>query len=128
MQKKVLVPDSIRAPFGNYSHGVLVSQYQEMLLVSGQLGVSKDDATPDDAYGQAIVCFENIQSVLLEGGMDFSNVVKVSAFVTSHDAFMDYMRARDRFITNPPPASTLLIVSGFTRPEFQVEVEVVACR
>jgi enamine deaminase RidA (YjgF/YER057c/UK114 family) len=27
---------------------------------------------------------------------------------------------------DPPPASTLMIVSGFTRPEFLVEIEVVA--
>ena len=27
---------------------------------------------------------------------------------------------------DPPPASTLMIVSGFARPEFKVEVEVIA--
>jgi enamine deaminase RidA (YjgF/YER057c/UK114 family) len=26
----------------------------------------------------------------------------------------------------PPPASTLMIVSGFTQPEFKVEVEAIA--
>ena len=36
------------------------------------------------------------------------------------------MAVRDRYVANPPPASTLVIVSGFTRPEFLVEVEVVA--
>ena len=34
-----------------------------------------------------------------------------------------YMEVRDRFVADPPPASTLMIVSGFTRPEFLVEVE-----
>jgi enamine deaminase RidA (YjgF/YER057c/UK114 family) len=33
---------------------------------------------------------------------------------------------RDRYVGDPPPASTLLVVSGFTRPEFLVEVEVIA--
>jgi enamine deaminase RidA (YjgF/YER057c/UK114 family) len=37
-----------------------------------------------------------------------------------------YMAVRDRMAGTPPPASTLMIVSGFTRPEFLVEVEVVA--
>ena len=32
----------------------------------------------------------------------------------------------DRLVADPPPASTLMIVSGFARPEFKVEVEVVA--
>jgi len=33
---------------------------------------------------------------------------------------------RDRLVADPPPASTLMIVSGFTRPEFKVEIEVIA--
>jgi enamine deaminase RidA (YjgF/YER057c/UK114 family) len=36
------------------------------------------------------------------------------------------MAVRDRHVGDPPPASTLLIVSGFTRPEFVVEVEAIA--
>jgi hypothetical protein len=36
------------------------------------------------------------------------------------------MAARDEFTADPPPASTLMIVTGFTRPEFLVEVEVMA--
>jgi len=39
-----------------------------------------------------------------------------------------YMRVRDRFVGDPPPASTLMIVSGFSRPEFVVEVETIAAR
>jgi enamine deaminase RidA (YjgF/YER057c/UK114 family) len=37
-----------------------------------------------------------------------------------------YMAVRDRYVMQPPPASTLVIVSGFTRPEFKVEVEAIA--
>ena len=36
------------------------------------------------------------------------------------------MDVRDRLFADPAPASTLMIVSGFARPEFKVEVEVVA--
>ncbi len=36
------------------------------------------------------------------------------------------MAVRDRYVGDPPPASTLMIVAGFTRPEFLVEVEAVA--
>jgi enamine deaminase RidA (YjgF/YER057c/UK114 family) len=39
-----------------------------------------------------------------------------------------YMAVRDRYVTLPPPASTLMIVSGFTRPEFKVEVEAIAAK
>ena len=35
------------------------------------------------------------------------------------------MDVRDRLFADPAPASTLMIVSGFARPEFKVEVEVI---
>jgi len=38
------------------------------------------------------------------------------------------MNVRDRLFPQPSPASTLMIVSGFTREEFKVEVEVLAAR
>ncbi|RVA50996.1 RidA family protein, partial [Mesorhizobium sp. M7A.F.Ca.CA.004.09.1.2] len=37
-----------------------------------------------------------------------------------------YMDVRDRLFSSPAPASTLMIVSGFARPEFKVEVEAIA--
>jgi len=37
-----------------------------------------------------------------------------------------YMTVRDLNVRDPPPASTLMIVSGFSRPEFLVEVEIIA--
>jgi 2-iminobutanoate/2-iminopropanoate deaminase len=40
----------------------------------------------------------------------------------------EYMEVRDRFVADSPPASTLMIVSGFTRPEFLVEIEAVAAK
>jgi enamine deaminase RidA (YjgF/YER057c/UK114 family) len=36
------------------------------------------------------------------------------------------MRVRDRHVGDPPPASTLMIVQGFSQPHFKVEVECVA--
>jgi len=38
------------------------------------------------------------------------------------------MAMRDRYTLDPKPASTLIIVSGFTRLEFLVEVEVTAAK
>jgi enamine deaminase RidA (YjgF/YER057c/UK114 family) len=38
------------------------------------------------------------------------------------------MKVRDEFVSNPPPGSTLMIVQGFARPEFKIEIEAVAAR
>ncbi len=52
--------------------------------------------------------------------------MRINAFVTEREALKAYMEVRDRYVASPPPASTLMIVSGFARPEFKVEVEVIA--
>ncbi|MGL4241030.1 MAG: RidA family protein, partial [Beijerinckiaceae bacterium] len=33
---------------------------------------------------------------------------------------------RDRYVSDPPPASTLMIVSGFAAEIYKVEIEVIA--
>ena len=56
--------------------------------------------------------------------VDF-HVFQVST-VTDRAYLPEYMAVRDRYITDPPPASTLMIVTGFAREAFLVEVEVIA--
>lgn len=97
-----------------------------MLFASGQLGVGIDDRIPDDVEAQAVICFENIKAILAEAGMDFANVVRFSGFVTDRAYFPIYGAVRSRYVTGNAYASTLVIVSGFTRPEFKVEVEITA--
>ncbi len=60
--------------------------------------------------------------------MASNNVVRIGAYVTERAYFKDYMKARDEFVTSDLPVSTLIIVSGFTRPEFKVEVELLAVK
>jgi enamine deaminase RidA (YjgF/YER057c/UK114 family) len=99
-----------------------------MLFASGQLGVSPDDQIPEDAEAQAVLCFENIKAILAEANMDFSNVVRFTGFVTDRAYFPVYGKVRSRYVSGDAFASTLVIVSGFTRPEFKVEVEVTAIK
>jgi enamine deaminase RidA (YjgF/YER057c/UK114 family) len=63
-------------------------------------------------------------------GFDRSDTVRINAFVTDRAHMGGYMAARDRWCAGMErlPASTLVIVAGFTRPEFKVEVEVTAAR
>lgn len=121
-----LMPKSIRPPFAKYSHGVEVPAGKRLVLCSGQLGIGPDDTIPEDAGSQAELCFSNIAAILAEAGLGLGDIVRVNAFVTDRVHMQPYMEVRDRLVGNPPPASTLMIVSGFTRPEFKVEIEVIA--
>jgi 2-iminobutanoate/2-iminopropanoate deaminase len=123
-----LNPPSIRQPFARYSHGLLVEGASELVFSSGQLGVAPDDTVPEDVEAQCVLCFENVKAILADAGMGFEHVVRFSAFVTDRAFFPVYGAVRSRYVTGDAFASTLLVVSGFTRPEFKIEVEVTAAR
>jgi 2-iminobutanoate/2-iminopropanoate deaminase len=125
---RVVSPSSIRAPFARYSHAILVPPGTQLLLASGQLGVGPDDIVPADVEAQCVLCFENIKAILTEAGMSFADVVRFNAFTTDRAHFPIYGAVRGRYVTADAFASTLVVVSGFTRPEFQVEVEVTAAK
>ncbi len=127
---KSLTPRSIAPPFARYSHGVELPAGCRILRTSGQLGLNGDGAVPDGAQAQAEICFANLDAILAEGGMDRGDVFHLSAFVTDRTHMAGYMAARDAWLASNTvlPSSTLMIVSGFTRPEFVVEIEVWAAR
>lgn len=128
MASRALTPSSIRAPFARYAHGIEAPAGARLVVTSGQLGVRPDDTVAEDARGQAEQCFANIAAILAEAGMGPADVIRINAFVTDRAHMAGYMAARDAWLAEVPvpPASTLVIVSGFTRPEFKVEVEVTA--
>lgn len=123
---KPLNPPDVRAPFARYSHGAEVPAGSRLVFCSGQLGIAADETVPPTVEGQAALCFENIRAILAAAGLGLSDIVRVNAYVTGREHMKGYMAVRDRYVGDPPPASTLMIVSGFTRPEFLVEIEVVA--
>ncbi len=123
-----ITPSRIRPPFARYSHAVEVPPGHRLLFASGQLGITPEDRVPEEAGAQADLCFQAIGAILAEAGMGFEDIVRINAFVTDRAHLSPYMQARDRYVADPPPASTLMIVQGFARPEFKVEVEVIAAK
>ncbi len=123
-----LNPDDIAPPFARYAHGVEVPEGRRLVFTSGQLGLAGDGTVPEDVGAQAEICLSNIDAILRAAGAGREDVVRINAFVTDRAYMAGYMAARDRWLASVErlPASTLVIVSGFTRPEFKVEIEVVA--
>ena len=123
-----LSPASIAPPFARYAHGVELPAGWRIARTSGQLGLAADGTVPDNAHDQARICFGNITAILAEAGMVPADGMHLAAYVTDRAHMAGYMQARDAFLADVTrlPTSTLIIVSGFTRPEFKVEIEVIA--
>ncbi len=123
-----LRPDGIAPPFARYAHGVVVPSGYRLILSSGQLAIDADGRIPEQAEAQADMIFANLSSILGAEGAGPADVLRLNAFVTDRAHMAGYMTARDRWLADVTrlPASTLVIVAGFTRPAFKVEVEVTA--
>ena len=123
-----LNPTTIHPPFANYAHGVEIPPGARIVFCSGQLGIERDGAVPESVEAQARLCFRAIAAILGEAGMTLADVVRLNAYVSAAEHLGGYMRVRDEFVSSPPPASTLMVVQGFARPEFKVEIEAIAAR
>jgi 2-iminobutanoate/2-iminopropanoate deaminase len=123
LSAKALAP-----PLARYSAAIEVPAGARLVFVSGQLGIDAKGETPESAEAQAELCFQAIRALLAQARMEISDIVRLNAFVSEEAHLADYMRVRDRHVGHPPPASTLMIVSGFSRPHFKVEVECVAAK
>ena len=122
-----LVPTEMAPPFAKYAHGVLETN-SGLILTSGQLAAEKSGRIPDSAQEQAELIFSNIDQILIAAGTTKAGTLRVNAYVTDRKHMAGYMVARDAWLSDVEhlPASTLMVVRGFTCPEFLVEIEVTA--
>ncbi len=125
---KRLTPTNIAPPLANYAHATEVPAGARWLFLSGQLGIETDGIIPEDAAQQAEICFRNIGAILHQGGMDFTDIVRLNTYLIDEADLAGYMEVRDRFVTDPAPSSTLLVVKSFSRKQFKVEIEIVAAK
>ncbi len=122
-------PAGIHPPLARYAHAVEIATPARFLFISGQLALAPDGGVPEGVEAQATLIFANLDTILAAAGMDRRDIARVSAFLIDRGDLRAYMAARDRWLDAiEPTASTLLLVQGFSRPEFRVEIEIIAAR
>lgn len=96
--------------------------------VSGQAGFEEDGRTVSGGFlAQGRQAFENVGRVLEAAGLTFADVIKVGIFVRDMAANLPHViTLRGEFLAEPYPADTLVEVVSLARPDWQIEVEVVA--
>ena len=120
-------PETIHSPLASYSHQAEVSGSARWLIMSAQIGMSKDGFVPEDVYSQIEIAFENIVLNLEAVGMKKTDLVKlVFYFVGPHD--VERRRGLIRNILGGhQPCMTALYVTGLAGPSLKVEIEAWAC-
>ncbi len=115
-------------PAANYVHAMLSTGATRILHTSGVVPTAPDGTTPSGIADQAEVVWQNITALLAEADMLISDVVSITTYVVvDHLASLGLvMAARDRAMGDHRAASTLVTVPALARPEWQMEIAVVA--
>ena len=129
---KVLNPTSIAAPAAAYAHGVEIPANARIIVTSGVVPTRTDGTTPIDIGDQAALVWQNISAILAEGKMSLTDVISVTTYVvagaTLRDDLSVVMRERDAALQGVLAASTLVTVPTLARPEWKMEISVIAAR
>jgi enamine deaminase RidA (YjgF/YER057c/UK114 family) len=113
---------------GDFHQGVIVSGGR-LVYLAGQVANNPDGsvAGAGDWRRQAEKVYENIGHVLRAAGGTPASAVKETTWALDIDAWRkDGAPVRRGFYNGDYPASTLVEIPGLARPEFLVEIEVIA--
>jgi reactive intermediate/imine deaminase len=117
--------DGLPEPISHYTDAV---QADGLLFLSGCIPVDARGQLVggDDVVAQARQVFANVGAVLAAAGAGFSDVVKVTIFLTDVDDRPLINAVRQEVFGETRPASTLVEVSRLALPGARLEVEAVA--
>lgn len=120
-------PPTLSTPTG-YTHVVEVSGPTKTIYIAGQVALDVDGKPVGvgDMKAQAEQVFKNLQAALGAAGAKFSDVVKMTTFITDMQQAPAVREVRARYFGQAAPASTLVQVVHLARPELMLEVEVIA--
>ena len=130
-----LKPAEMAAPAAAYAHGMQVPAGHELVVTSGVVPTRRDGSVPANIGEQAGVVWQNILAILAEGKMTARDIISVTTYVvyTSDAGEMAtrsklVMEARDTALNSHLAASTLVTVPALARPEWLMEISVLAAR
>jgi len=111
---------------GSYGDAIEVPAGARWLLTSGTPGLPAEGPPPEGISAQADLAWRHILAMLDRAGMSVADLVKVNQYLTRESDIAEYARVRARHLGAARPASMLAIVPALVRPEFLVEIEVIA--
>jgi 2-iminobutanoate/2-iminopropanoate deaminase len=122
--KKIIKPAKSAPAVGPYNHAVRVG---ELLFCAGQIPI--DPATGNlvagDIKAQTERVLQNVQAILDDQGLSFSNVVKSTVFLTNLADFGGMNEVYAKYFSADFPARSTIQVAALPKGA-NVEIEVIA--
>ena len=126
MEKRIINTKSAPAPIGPYNQAVFADN---TLYISGQICI--DPTTGNlknrDIQEETHQVMQNLKSILTEAGLNFSNVVKTTIFITDMNKFGEINTIYGKYFEEDFPARETVQVSAL--PKFvNVEISMISVK
>jgi enamine deaminase RidA (YjgF/YER057c/UK114 family) len=79
-----------------------------------------------DIEAQTRQMCENVKAAVEAAGGSMADICRVDVYVKDMSGFDIIHRVRRDYFPHPPPASTMVQVSGFTHPDYLIEMNAIA--
>jgi 2-iminobutanoate/2-iminopropanoate deaminase len=113
-------------PPSGFSDAVVTSGPGRTIHISGNVGFGDDGKVVAGGMGaEARATFANIERALAKAGAGMSDVVRITAFMTTLDAYGEYAEVRSEVFGDTLPASATVQVAGLLVGA-QIEIDAVA--
>jgi 2-iminobutanoate/2-iminopropanoate deaminase len=124
--KKVINTSNAPSPIGPYSQAIVAGNF---VFVSGQVAINpgNGELVMDTVKSETKQVMENIKSILVEAGIDFSNIVKTSIFLKDMQDFAEVNEVYGSYFTEQFPARETIQVAGLPK-NVNVEISVTAIK
>ena len=96
----------------------------KQIMVAGTAPIEPDGSTtPGDAAAQMERCCAIVAQAIADLGGNIADTVRTCIYLTDRADFAAVAPIHGKWFGAARPATTTLIVSGFIRPEWKVEIE-----
>lgn len=116
----IVLPSGAIAPFSP------AYKANDMLFLSGQVAFEEDGSLSSGEIGhQTRLCLESIENILSLEGLDRTNIVKLTIWITKTEEFGEMNKAYSKFFGDHRPARSC-VRSDLVVPNVRIEIEAVA--
>ena len=126
MSRIIINTPNAPAPIGPYNQAI---QSDNILFISGQICIDpvSGQLKNKDVQEETHQVMHNLKAILAAAGMDFSNVVKTTIFITDMNRFGEINEVYGKYFTSDFPARETVQVSAL--PKFvNVEISMIAVK
>lgn len=124
--KKIINTPNAPAPIGPYNQAVMTG---DMLFISGQIALipGTGDLANADLTEETHQVMTNLKAILAEAGMEFSQVVKTTIFLSDMSLFTAVNEIYGSYFDADYPARETVAVKGLPK-NVNVEISMIASK